>query len=268
MMNNIRRFTAIITSAIIAVSCMIIKPQNTAEAVQYDMNARAEELLVLVNEARAEKGIAPLYMVDHLNDIANVRARELIFDYRHSKSDGGTVLNMLDKNRVPYTNFAENIACKNSTAEEIHSVLMNSKDHCTNIMNPSFTHVGIGVTYDQNSMYGWYWSQVFFAVNEDIAGQKMITREDLTPSTEEEFEEDQIVPKTCGDVNGDSKVNSYDAIALVKYCFGDYHLTALQLEASDIAKDGMVNLADVVVMRKHIIGYEEYKVIPYVFETA
>ena len=243
----------------------VIEPE---ESDQYDTKARAEELLVLVNEARAEKGIAPLYMVDHLNDIANVRARELIFDYSHCKSDGGTVLNMLDRNRVPYTNFAENIACKNSTSEEIHNILMNSENHYNNIMNPSFTHVGIGVTYDQNSMYGWYWSQVFFAVNEDIDGQRVITREELAPSTEEETEENHIVPKTCGDLNGDSKVNSYDAIVLVKYCFGDYHLTALQLEASDIAKDGMVNLADVVVMRKHIIGYEEYRVIPYVFETA
>lgn len=233
-----------------------IEPEEPA---QYDMKARAEELLVLFNEVRSYNGLAPLYMVDHLNDIAAVRARELIQKNEHCGFDGGTIMNMLDKELIPYTRIAENIAWGKKTPEDILEILMNSEEHRSNILNPDFTHVGIGVTYESNSLYQWYSSQIFVSVNTCIPDQRIVNREELIPDPEDI---ERIIPTCCGDLNGDSKVNSFDVIALVKYCFGNCDLTALQLEACDVMQDGSVNIADVVVMRKHIIGYAEYSVLP------
>ena len=229
------------------------------EPAQYDMKARAEELMVLVNEVRDYHGLAPLYMLEHLNDISAVRARELIIKPEHGGFNGGTIMNMLNKHLVPYSKMAENIAWGKKTPEEILEVLMNSEEHRRNILNPAFTHMGTGITYESNSIYQWYCSQIFVTVNSDIENQKMLSREELIPDPEDI---ERIIPTCCGDVNGDGKVNSFDAINLIKFCFGNNDLTALQIESCDIMQDGSVNIADVIALKKHIMGYAEYSVLP------
>lgn len=239
-----------------------MNPVNTAEAAQYDLNAMAEEMLVLINEARAEANCPPLYMVDHLNDIANVRARELTFLNDHTRPNGGTFADDIDYNRVSYRSFAENIASGKASPEETFEMIMNSDEHNAIIMNPDFTHVGIGVTYENNSMYGWYWSQVFVSVNNDIPGQKLITREDLINKYGDNSDSHDNDPQLQGDVNCDGRVNSYDYIILANHFFSNTELNETQINNADVMQDGQINIADVIVLKKHIVGGEKYQELP------
>lgn len=262
MMKKVRRFSAIISAVIITIGCLIMNPVNTVEAAQYDLNAMAEEMLVLINEARAEANCAPLYMVDHLNDIANVRARELIFLNDHKRPNGGTFADDIDYNRVSYTSFAENIASGKASPEETFKMIMNSDEHNAIIMNPNFTHVGIGVTYENNSMYGWYWSQVFVSVNNEIPGQKLVTREDLINKYGDTSNSNESDSQLQGDVNCDGKVNSYDYIVLANHFFSNTELNESQINNADVMQDGQINIADVIVLKKHIVGGERYQELP------
>lgn len=261
MMKNVRRFTAIISTVMIAISCLIINPVNTAEAAQYDPNAMVEEMLVLINEARAKANCAPLYMVDHLNDIANVRSRELIFLNDHKRPNGGIFADDIDYNRVSFTSFAENIASGSASPEETFEMLMNSDEHNSIITNPNFTHIGIGVAYEENSMYGWYWSQVFVSVCNEIPGQKLVTREDLN-KYDNTSNTDNAVSQLQGDVNCDGRVNSFDYIILANYYFSDTALNESQINNCDVMQDGQINIADIIVLKKHIVGSEKYETLP------
>ena len=47
---------------------------SSAGEETYDLDAMAEEIALLVNEARAELGLEPVYVVPYLNDEAELRA--------------------------------------------------------------------------------------------------------------------------------------------------------------------------------------------------
>lgn len=71
------KLTSVLLSLLISGMCLNILPTADANsAEQRDFNEMADEVCILVNEARAEAGLEPLYMVPYLCDAANVRARE------------------------------------------------------------------------------------------------------------------------------------------------------------------------------------------------
>ena len=59
-----------------------------------------------------------------------------------------------------------------------------------------------------------------------------------------------------GDVNGDARINTADIITLRRYIVGGYNikLEDYQLKAADVNKDGMINSADVIIIRRAIAG--------------
>lgn len=57
-----------------------------------------------------------------------------------------------------------------------------------------------------------------------------------------------------GDVNGDSSVNSSDALAILNYSVGISELTELQLEKSDVNADGRVNSSDALDILKYSVN--------------
>ena len=55
----------------------------------------------------------------------------------------------------------ENIAAGYTTASSVMTAWMNSSGHRANILNTSFNKLGVGLYKDPNSMYGYYWVQIF-----------------------------------------------------------------------------------------------------------
>lgn len=53
-----------------------------------------------------------------------------------------------------------------------------------------------------------------------------------------------------GDVNGDKKVDVFDAIAIAQYTVGNKTLTSIQLTAADYNADGSVNVFDAIAIAK------------------
>ena len=221
-----------------------------------ELKAMAEEIIWLVNEARIEAGLLPLKAVPYLCDVAQVRARECIFEFSHWRSSEHTDENLfitaVDVTLVPYAYAAENIAAGSSTAEATFNQWKNSPNHWRSIMNPDYTHIGVAVSYDMNSEYKYYWEQFFVAVSGKLNDQTIPKRY-------------KTVPKSSGDINGDAEIDTFDLITVNQYLADDTaFLNDLQIESADMLKDNAITSADAMVLRKYILG--EYKTLPVTME--
>ena len=76
--------------------------------------------------------------------------------FDHTSPTYGSPFDMLKKFGISYKSAGENIAQGYSTPEAVVNGWMNSSGHRANILNASFTHMGVG--YDAN---GHYWTQMF-----------------------------------------------------------------------------------------------------------
>jgi uncharacterized protein YkwD len=124
------------------------------------------KMLDLVNQQRANAGIAPLQFSASLSSVAEdgqysgcgfgVQGRSKDMGVRnyfsHTIAGCGTqgAFNMLGAAGIQYSAAGENIAWMNGTtdplvaAERLTNDLMASPDHKANILNSNFTHIGIG----------------------------------------------------------------------------------------------------------------------------
>lgn len=121
----------------------------------------ANQVLSLLNEERAKAGLAPLTMNQNAVNAANVRAKEIVSSFSHTRPNGQSPFTALNEAGASYRAAGENIACGQKTPTEVMTGWMNSSGHRANILNSNFTQVGIACFEDPNSTYGYYWVQLF-----------------------------------------------------------------------------------------------------------
>ena len=113
----------------------------------------ANEVLRLVNEARAEAGVTPLSYDEQLSKFAMLRAAEIAVLFSHDRPTGVGVLSSVD------FAYGENIAMGPSAASGAMNLWMNSAGHRANILTSGYTEIGIGCFRAENG--ATYWVQVF-----------------------------------------------------------------------------------------------------------
>lgn len=109
---------------------------ETAEKIIFDK----------VNEERQKVGLNPLVSDTLIRNVARAHSRDMLANgyFSHTSQNGEVLLDRLVNAKVSFSTAAENIATA-PTAELVHLGLMNSEKHKKNILDPSFTRVGIGV---------------------------------------------------------------------------------------------------------------------------
>ena len=122
------------------------------------------EVLSLVNQERVRNGLEKLTWGETCADAADLRARELVANYSHTRPDGSswdTACDAPDKNAT-YVE-GENLVVGSSAVspETTVAAWMNSEAHRANILNPSFTKLSVGYHFDANTQYKTHWSQYF-----------------------------------------------------------------------------------------------------------
>lgn len=135
---------------------------RTEDTPQPDGGGVTAEVVRLVNAERAKEGLSPLETFDTLDQAAAIRAVEIVTKFSHDRPDGSscfTALNETGANRGAYT-YGENIAAGNATAAATVEQWMNSPGHRANILNPDFTHIGVGYASSSGG-YRHYWVQMF-----------------------------------------------------------------------------------------------------------
>lgn len=130
-----------------------VKKNSTTQA------ALAEQVLTLVNQERAKVGAPPLAFDQQATDAAKVHSEDMrIRNYfNHVSPEGFAPADRLIAVKASgYTSTGENIALGQTSAAQVMQDWMNSAGHRANILNPEFTHLGVGVAEP-----GPYWTQVF-----------------------------------------------------------------------------------------------------------
>lgn len=124
-----------------------------------DAGAYCQQVLALVNAERVKEGLAPLAWNQAAAGAAALRAQEIVTLFEHDRPNGTQCFTALNEAGVPFMTAGENIAAGHQTPEAVVSEWMNSPGHRENIMNPSFTQLGVGIAFGGG--YGIYWVQLF-----------------------------------------------------------------------------------------------------------
>nr|WP_226677459.1 CAP domain-containing protein [Rossellomorea aquimaris] len=117
----------------------------------------------LINQERKKNGLSPLQTDRHLSMVAKYKSRDMRDTgyFSHRSPTYGSPDDMLKSFHISYRQAAENIAAGQASYEEVMKEWMDSPVHRKNILNGSYTHVGVG--YAEGGAYGTYWTQLFIS---------------------------------------------------------------------------------------------------------
>jgi len=126
--------------------------------VSSTISAFEQQVLELTNQERAKQGLPALQLDVELSKVAREKSNDMqtkgYFD--HNSPTYGSPFDMMKAYGISYRTAGENIAMGQRTPEEVVNAWMNSEGHRANILNPNFTHIGIGHVAQGN-----YWTQMF-----------------------------------------------------------------------------------------------------------
>ena len=132
------------------------QPSESPSAVA--ANAYEREVIRLVNAERAKYGLGALQEDAALTRTARMKSQDMhdnrYFD--HNSPTYGTPFQLMKSQGVSYRTAGENIAMGYATPEAVVSAWMNSPGHRANILNASYTKIGVGYVASGN-----YWTQHF-----------------------------------------------------------------------------------------------------------
>ena len=121
-------------------------------------SSEAEQVLNLVNAARAQNGLSPMTLDTEMTAAANTRAKETVSQFSHTRPDGSSFSTALTQAGVSYRSYGENIAWGQRSAQSVMDTWMNSSGHRANILG-SYSRLGVGVYRTADGTP--YWVQLF-----------------------------------------------------------------------------------------------------------
>jgi uncharacterized YkwD family protein len=137
------------------------KPAESTQAPStgaYTVSAEEREVVRLVNEIRRSNGLSELTLNEELSRVARIKSEDMAKNsyFSHNSPTYGSPFDMMKKFGISYRTAGENIAKGQRSAQAVVDAWMNSEGHRANILNPSFTQIGVGFTSN-----GYIWTQMF-----------------------------------------------------------------------------------------------------------
>ena len=116
------------------------------------------EVIRLVNEIRQHNGLRPLAANWELSRVARYKSQDMRDNgyFSHNSPTYGTPFQMLSAFGLSYRTAGENIAKGYASPQAVVNGWMNSSGHRANILNASYTQIGVGYVSGGN-----YWTQLF-----------------------------------------------------------------------------------------------------------
>lgn len=117
-----------------------------------------KEVVRLVNEIRAENGLKELTYDWELSRVARYKSQDMKDNryFSHTSPVYGSPFQMMKSFGIKYRTAGENIARGQTTPQIVVNAWVNSSGHRANILNSSFTKIGVGYVASGN-----YWTQMF-----------------------------------------------------------------------------------------------------------
>ena len=128
-------------------------PTNDSSVIAYE-----KEVVRLVNEIRVKNGLKELTYDWELSRVARYKSQDMRDNkyFSHTSPVYGSPFQMIKNFGISYRSAGENIAKGYATPKAVVDGWMNSPGHRANILNASFTRIGVGYVAD-----GRYWTQMF-----------------------------------------------------------------------------------------------------------
>ena len=132
---------------------VITIPNADTGVLQYE-----REVVRLVNEIRAKNGLKELTEDWELSRVARYKSQDMNDNnyFSHTSPVYGSPFNMIKNFGISYKSAAENIAKGQKTPQAVVDAWMNSSGHRANILNSTYTKIGVGYVASGN-----YWTQMF-----------------------------------------------------------------------------------------------------------
>ena len=188
----------------------------------------------LVNNERVfERGLPEVATFPLLNEVTCIRAEELNQEFGHYRPDGSLCFSILKQEGIKYSGVAENIAAGRTDPVSTVDQWMNSKGHRDNIINPAYTHLGIGYYHAPDTTYYWSMFLISSMKGKEAAGV-----------------DSQYIPERwLGDPDGSHETNAADAKMVLKYAASraagiEINVPTGFLEAADVDQNGKVDAFD------------------------
>ncbi len=138
----------------------LIYPGQTLNIPQTDsaVSNYEAEVIRLVNQIRQQNGLKPLTTNWELSRVARYKSQDMLDKgyFSHTSPTYGTPFEMIKAFGLSYRTAGENIAMGYPTPEAVVNGWMNSSGHKANILNASYTQIGVGYVAKGN-----YWTQMF-----------------------------------------------------------------------------------------------------------
>ena len=123
---------------------------------QGEKDSFAVQVVNLVNQERAKAGLQPLKSDTALTSVAMIKAKDMYNNnyFDHNSPTLGSPFDLMRSQGIQYRTAGENIAKGQRTPEEVMNAWMNSDGHRKNILNASYTTIGV-------AYYNGVWVQEF-----------------------------------------------------------------------------------------------------------
>lgn len=117
------------------------------------------DAICYTNRSRIQQGQYPVFAVDFMQNVADLRASDLTLSYSHTRPDGRDPFTAFDDLGYSHGSAAENIG-KNIGAEGLVANWMGSEGHRKNLLTSNWTYIGMGYEYNYSEQCD-YWVQIF-----------------------------------------------------------------------------------------------------------
>lgn len=138
----------------------MIYPGQVLQIPQLDSTVTSyeAEVIRLVNQIRQENGLKPLTTNWELSRVARYKSQDMVDNkyFSHTSPTYGSPFQMIKTFGLSYRSAGENIAMGYATPQAVVNGWMNSSGHRANILNASYTQIGVGYVAQ-----GHYWTQMF-----------------------------------------------------------------------------------------------------------
>ena len=138
----------------------LIYPGQVLNIPQVSQAVRAyeQEVVRLVNAQRAQNGLKPLAENWELSRVARYKSADMAGKryFSHESPTYGSPYQMMRSFGISFRSAGENIAYGQRTPAAVVAAWMNSSGHRANILNSSYTQIGVGYHEAGN-----YWTQMF-----------------------------------------------------------------------------------------------------------
>lgn len=123
--------------------------------------AQEDEVIRLVNVERSRQGLHTLTKNWELCRVARYKSADMASKgyFSHTSPTYGSPFQMMESFGLRFSAAGENIAYGQRTPQEVMTDWMNSPGHRSNILNPTYTQIGVGLA--KNSRGVCYWTQHF-----------------------------------------------------------------------------------------------------------